>query len=78
MVTNDSEDVVLAHNQGVLTVDLDLGAPVFGDEDFVAVLTVNSIFLAGLQHLKNVSSYKLGTYKSAKTLWHYIFAQSSA
>jgi hypothetical protein len=46
MVTNDSEDVVLAHNQGVLTVDLDLGAPVFGDEDFVAVLTVNSIFLA--------------------------------
>ena len=29
----------------------------------------------GLQHLKDVSGYKLGTYKSAKTLWHYIFAE---
>ena len=36
MLSNDSEDVVLAHDQVVLTVDLDLGAPVFGDEDFVA------------------------------------------
>jgi hypothetical protein len=32
---------------------------------------------AGLQHLKNVSGYNGGTYKNAKTLWHYIFAQSS-
>jgi hypothetical protein len=31
--------------------------------------------LTGLQHLKDVSGYKLGTYKSAKTLWHYIFAE---
>jgi hypothetical protein len=29
--------------------------------------------LTGLQHLKNVSGYKLGTYKNAKMLWHYIF-----
>src|ERR1700675_1535384 len=36
MVTHDSEDVVLAHDQEVLTVDLDLGAPIFGDENFVA------------------------------------------
>src|SRR6266481_6119170 len=35
-LSNDSEDVVLAHDQVVLTVDLDLGAPVFGDKDFVA------------------------------------------
>jgi hypothetical protein len=34
--------------------------------------------LTGLQHLKNVSGDKLGTYKSAKTLWHYIFAVLSA
>ena len=31
--------------------------------------------MTGLQHLKDVSGYKLGTYKSAKTLWHYIFAE---
>ena len=36
------------------------------------------VTLTGLQHLKNVSGYKLGTYKSAKTLWHYIFAERSA
>src|SRR6202795_2999540 len=36
MVTHDSEDVVLAHDQVVLTIDLDFGASVFGDEDFVA------------------------------------------
>ena len=29
----------------------------------------------GLQHLKNVSAYKLVTYKSAKTLWHYISSE---
>ena len=29
-------DVVLAHDQVVLTVDLDLGAAIFGEEDFVA------------------------------------------
>jgi hypothetical protein len=32
---------------------------------------------AGLQHLKNVSGFKLDTYESAKTLWHYIFARSN-
>ena len=31
----------------------------------------------GLQHLKNVSGFKLDTYESAKTLWHYIFARSN-
>src|ERR1700675_1554339 len=36
MVTHDSEDVVLAHDQVVLTIDLDFGASVFGDENFVA------------------------------------------
>jgi hypothetical protein len=25
---------------------------------------------------QNVSDYKLGTYKSGETLWHYIFAES--
>jgi hypothetical protein len=29
----------------------------------------------GLQHLKNVSGFKLDTYESDKTLWHYIFAR---
>jgi hypothetical protein len=33
--------------------------------------------LTGLQHLKNVSGFKLDTYESAKTLWHYIFARSN-
>src|SRR5271166_5556886 len=46
MVTNDSEDVVLAHDQVVLTVDLDLGGPVFGDEDFVADFDVEFDLLA--------------------------------
>ena len=32
---------------------------------------------ACLQHLKNVSDFKLATYESAKTLWHYILARSS-
>ena len=32
---------------------------------------------AGLQHLENVSGFKLATYESAKTLWHYILARSS-
>ncbi len=31
----------------------------------------------GLQHLENVSGFKLATYESAKTLWHYILARSS-
>src|SRR5271165_4377083 len=32
--------------------------------------------LTGLQHLENVSVSKIETYKSAKTLWHYIFAHA--
>ena len=44
--------------------------PVFSAESAYITLT-------GLQHLKNVSGFKLDTYESAKTLWHYIFARSN-
>src|SRR5436190_18004273 len=37
-LTNDAEDIVLAHDQVGLAVHLDLGAAVFGDKDFVALL----------------------------------------
>src|ERR1700730_8315399 len=45
-LSNDSEDIVLAHNQVVLTVNLDLGAAVFGEEDFVADFDVEFDLLA--------------------------------
>src|SRR5271169_214120 len=35
-LSNDAENVVLTHDEIVVAVDLDFGAPVFGDEDFVA------------------------------------------
>jgi hypothetical protein len=43
----------------------------------VVVLTAagEGKLLTGLQHLKNVSGCKTGTYGNAKTLWHYIFAR---
>ena len=39
-------DVVLAHDQVVLTVDLDLGAAIFGEEDFVADFDIEFDLLA--------------------------------
>ena len=62
-------DILRQDEQGqptVLVVDDDLG-----------VQDLFRTFLTGLQHLKNVSGYNGDTYKNAKTLWHYIFAQSS-
>src|SRR3954471_8877255 len=38
MLTNDAEDIVLAHDQVGLTVHLDLSAAVLGDKDLVALL----------------------------------------
>jgi hypothetical protein len=37
-LADDPEDIVLAHDQIALAIDLDLGAAVFADEDFVALL----------------------------------------
>jgi glutamate synthase domain-containing protein 1 len=31
--------------------------------------------LADLRHRKNISVSEIDTYKSAKTIWHYIFAR---
>ena len=45
--------------------------------EHVRAKAVFAVLLAGLQHLKIVSDCKLETYKSAKTSWHYILAQSS-
>src|SRR4029077_16415367 len=39
-------DVFLAHDQVVLTVDLDLGAAIFGEEDFVADCNIQFDLLA--------------------------------
>src|ERR1700730_10687093 len=44
--SNDSEDIVLAHNQVVFTIDLDLGSAVFGEEDFVACFDIEFDLLA--------------------------------
>src|SRR3954466_2207704 len=38
LLTNDTEDIVLAHDQVGLAVHLDFGAAVFGDKDFVTLL----------------------------------------
>src|SRR2546421_4723386 len=38
VLANDAEDIVLAHDQVGLAVHLDLGAAVFGDQHFVALL----------------------------------------
>ena len=54
---NDSEDVVLAHDQVVLTADLDLGAPVFGEEDFVADFDVEFDLLAIVVELASADGY---------------------
>ena len=48
-LSNDSKDIVLAHDQVVLTVDLDLGAAIFGEEDFVADFDIEFDFLASTE-----------------------------
>ena len=68
---------VIRHSEigiAVHGVDLDLpdGTPLLRGVTFAS-----GAGQTGLQHLKNVSGFKLDTYESAKTLWHYIFARSS-
>src|SRR6478672_9048592 len=41
-----SSRMIIAHDQVVLTVDLDFGAPVFGEEDFVADFDIEFDLLA--------------------------------
>ena len=56
-LSNDSEDIVLAHDQVVLTVYLDLGAPVFGDQDFVADFDAEFDLLAIVVELASAEGY---------------------
>ena len=50
-------DVVLAHDQVVLTVDLDLGAAIFGEEDFVADFDIEFDLLAIVVELASADGY---------------------
>src|ERR1044071_5738858 len=56
LLTNDAEDVVLAHDQVGLAVHLDLGAAVFGDEDLVTLLHGELDLLAVVVHLAGAES----------------------
>src|SRR3954462_11441780 len=56
-LTNDAEDVVLAHDQVGLTVHLDLGAAVFGDKDLVALLHGELDLLAVIVHFAGAERY---------------------
>src|SRR3990172_4307382 len=51
LVLDDAEDVLLAHDEVLLPVDLDLGAGVLREEDAVAGLDVEGADLAVLEHL---------------------------
>jgi hypothetical protein len=57
--------------------DLEAFATGRGDFSGEKLCSTEPDYQRGLQHLKNVSGYKLGIYKSDKTLWHYIFAELS-
>jgi hypothetical protein len=47
----------------------------FGIYEISPGSVINGLNLADLRHLENVSVSEMDTYKSAKTLWHYIFAR---
>jgi len=55
--TGRNPDVVLAHDQVVLTVALDLGGTVFGEEDFVADFDVEFDLLAIVVELASAEGY---------------------
>src|SRR5690242_7447433 len=50
-LVNDGEDVVFAHDDDLFAVELDFGAGVAGEDDFVALLDGEGGFLAGVEAL---------------------------
>src|SRR4051812_1750380 len=56
LLTNDAEDIILAHDQVGLAVHLDLSAAVFGDEDLVALLHGELDLLAVIVRLAGAES----------------------
>src|SRR5438477_5384629 len=48
-LVNHGEDIVLAHDDQLFTVELDFGAGVAGEDDFVALLDAEGGALAGFE-----------------------------